>query len=142
MGFPLGFALEKSLRAAFKDNSSRVKTGTCNIFPFISPMTRHLYIWIFSPAVEYTSLEDAVAVAEYVLEKGLAGVMTWDVNRDCRYILYPNWDERRDIWSNITLGLKEFPRAKPKGIPEGEGVYLTVYPELSPNTDIILFYQS
>ena len=41
---------------------------------------------IFSSAVEYTSLEDAVAVAEYVLEKGLAGVMTWDVNRDCRYV--------------------------------------------------------
>ena len=28
-----------------------------------------------------------MAVAEYVLEKGLAGVMTWDVNRDCRYYL-------------------------------------------------------
>ena len=27
-----------------------------------------------------------MAVAEYVLEKGLAGVMTWDVNRDCRYV--------------------------------------------------------
>ena len=33
--------------------------------------------------------------------------------------------------------LKEFPRAKPKGAPEGKGLYLTVYPELSPNTDII-----
>ena len=32
---------------------------------------------------------------------------------------------------------KEFPRAKPEGTPEG--VYLTVYPEPSPNTDIISF---
>ena len=34
---------------------------------------------------------------------------------------------------------KEFPKAKPEGTPEGGGVYLTVYPELSPNTDIISF---
>ena len=27
--------------------------------------------------------------------------------------------------------------AKPEGTPEGGVVYLTVYPELSPNTDII-----
>ena len=40
---------------------------------------------------------------------------------------------------NIPLRLKEFPRAKPKGTPEGGGVYLTVYPESSPNTDIISF---
>ena len=40
----------------------------------------------------------------------------------------------RDIRSNIPLRLKEFPRAKPEGTPEGGGVYLTVYPELSPNT--------
>ena len=39
--------------------------------------------------------------------------------------------------SKIPLRLKEFPRAKPEGTPEGGGVYLTVYPELSPNTDII-----
>ena len=38
---------------------------------------------IFS-ANEYTSLADAVSVADYVLANGLAGVMTWDVNRDCR----------------------------------------------------------
>ena len=41
--------------------------------------------------------------------------------------------------SNIPLRLKEFLRAKPEGTPEGEGVYLTVYPELSPNTDSISF---
>ena len=35
--------------------------------------------------------------------------------------------------------LKEFPRAKPEGTPERKGVYLTVYPKLSPNTDIISF---
>ena len=38
--------------------------------------------------------------------------------------------------------LKEFPRAKPGGIPEGEGVYLTVYPELSPNMDASLYSKS
>ena len=27
----------------------------------------------------------------------------------------------------------------PEGTPEGKGLYLTVYPELSPNTDIISF---
>ena len=31
------------------------------------------------------------------------------------------------------------PKAKPKGTLEGGGVYLTVYPESSPNTDIISF---
>ena len=44
--------------------------------------------------------------------------------------------------SNITLCPKEFPRAKPKGTPEGKGLYLTVYPESSPNKDIISFQQS
>ena len=43
----------------------------------------------------------------------------------------------RDIWSNITLCLKEFSRAKPEETPEGKGSYLTVYPKSSPNTDII-----
>ena len=37
------------------------------------------------------------------------------------------------------LCLKEFPRAKHEGTPEGKGLYLTVYPESSPNTGIILF---
>ena len=36
-----------------------------------------------------------------------------------------------------TICLTEFPRAKPEGTPEGQGLYLTVYPELSHNTDII-----
>ena len=27
----------------------------------------------------------------------------------------------------------------PEGTPEGEGLYLTVYPESSPNTDVISF---
>ena len=31
------------------------------------------------------------------------------------------------------------PEAKPEGTPEGKGLYLIVYPELSPNTDIISF---
>ena len=34
---------------------------------------------------------------------------------------------------------KEFPRAQPKGTPEDKGVYLTVYPESSTNTDSISF---
>ena len=38
----------------------------------------------------------------------------------------------RDIRSSIPLRLKEFLRAKAEGAPEGEGVYLTVYPESSP----------
>jgi len=37
---------------------------------------------------EYTSIEDAVSVADYVLANGLAGAMTWDVNRDCRARMY------------------------------------------------------
>ena len=41
---------------------------------------------------------------------------------------------------NIPLRLKDFPRVKTEGIPEGEGMYLTVYPESSPNTDSISFY--
>ena len=48
-------------------------------------------------------------------------------------------DETRDIRSNITLCLKEFLRMKPKGTPEGKGIYLTVYPKSSPSTDIISF---
>ena len=36
-------------------------------------------------------------------------------------------DETRDRRSNIPHRLKEFPTMKPKGTPEGEGVYLTVY---------------
>ena len=43
------------------------------------------------------------------------------------------------MWSSIPLYLKKFPRAKPKGTPEGEGVYLTVYTDLSPITDRIMF---
>ena len=31
------------------------------------------------------------------------------------------------------------PEAKPKGTPEGEGVYFTVYTEMSPNTESISF---
>ena len=40
--------------------------------------------------------------------------------------------------SNIPLCLQESPRALPLGTPSGKGVYLTVYPELSPNTDTVL----
>ena len=54
-------------------------------------------------------------------------------------ILYPYEDEMRDTGSNIPLRLKEFPRAKPKVTPEGKGVYLTIYPESSINTNSISF---
>ena len=50
-------------------------------------------------------------------------------------ILYPYQDKIWDIRSNIPLRLKEFPRAKPEGTPEG--VYLTIYPETNRNTDSI-----
>jgi len=33
-------------------------------------------------AVEYTTLDDAVNATLYAKEFGLAGVMTWDINRD------------------------------------------------------------
>ena len=45
----------------------------------------------------------------------------------------------RDLRSNIPLCPKEFRRAKSEGTPEGKGVYLTVYPKSSPNTDSISF---
>ena len=54
-------------------------------------------------------------------------------------ILYPYKDETRDKLSDITLCLKEFPRAKPEGTLESKGLYLTVYTKLSPNKDIISF---
>ena len=40
------------------------------------------------------------------------------------------------------LCLKDFLRAKPEGTPEGEGICLTVYYKLSPNTDSLSFKQS
>ena len=42
-----------------------------------------LVVTVLLPASEYVSVEDAKAIADYALEKGLGGVMTWDVNRDC-----------------------------------------------------------
>ena len=44
--------------------------------------------------------------------------------------------KKRDIRSNIPLCLKEFPRAKPEGTPEGKKkVYLTVHPDSSPHNE-------
>ena len=48
-------------------------------------------------------------------------------------ILYPFYDRTRDTRSNITLCLKEFRRE----ILKAKRLYLTIYPELSPYTDII-----
>ena len=39
--------------------------------------------FILISANEYTSLEDAVDAVDYVKSQDLAGVMTWDINRDC-----------------------------------------------------------
>ena len=57
-----------------------------NIFP-ADPCSRNIFLETQSnicSANEYTSIEDAVSVADFVLANGLAGAMTWDVNRDCR----------------------------------------------------------
>ena len=35
-------------------------------------------------STEYTSVEDAVTATQMALEEGLGGMMTWDINRDCR----------------------------------------------------------
>ena len=41
-----------------------------------------------------------------------------------------------------TVKYTPLPEGVPEGTPEGKGVYLIVYPELSPNTDSISFYHS
>ena len=38
-----------------------------------------------------------------------------------------------------TVKYKLLPEGVPEGTSEGKGLYLTVYPELSPNKDIISF---
>ena len=38
-----------------------------------------------------------------------------------------------------TIKYNPLPSGVPEGTPEGKGLYLTIYPELSPNTDIISF---
>ena len=43
----------------------------------------------------------------------------------------------RDIRSNITLCLQEFPGATPSGTLSGKGLYLTVNPSSRPNTDTV-----
>ena len=43
-------------------------------------------------------------------------------------------------YSSIILCLQEFLKAKPVGTPKGKALFLTTHPELSPNTDIISFY--
>ena len=56
---------------------------------------------------------------------------------DCLLLLYPYVGRDEGHRSNITLCLKEFPRAKPEGTPEGKGyIYIS---ELSPSTVIISF---
>ena len=38
-----------------------------------------------------------------------------------------------------TVKYNPLPEGVPEETPEGKGLYLTIYPELSPNTDIISF---
>ena len=56
--------------------------------------------------------------------------------------MYAYQDKTRDIQSNIVLRLREIPRAKLKGTPEDGGLYLTVYPESSPNMGSISFLRT
>jgi len=43
---------------------------------------------------EYTSIEDAEKAALFAKEEGLAGVMTWDINRDCdQRMNYPSGED-------------------------------------------------
>ena len=46
----------------------------------------------------------------------------------------------RDVRSNITLCLQEFPRASPLETLSDKGVYLSVYPLSCPNTDTVCMY--
>ena len=41
--------------------------------------------------------------------------------------LYLYYDETQNSLSNIALRLREFQRAKQKGTPNGNGLYLTIY---------------
>ena len=54
------------------------------------------------------------------------------------YIIFVLGQDEKYMVKN-TLCMKEFPRAKPEGTLEGQGVYSTVYPESSPYTDSILW---
>ena len=48
-------------------------------------------------------------------------------------------------YCGIATGLRDFPRAKLEGTPQGNGLYLTIYPELSPNKNnqkLFLYYRT
>ena len=62
------------------------------------------------------------------------------VNKNFMIVFCINIRTRGGIYGQIyPFALKEFPRAKPEGTHEGNGVYLTLYAESSPNTDSISF---
>ena len=70
---------------------TRLSMASCQGTQMLVSILNHVFLKIksffengISSANEYTSIEDAVSVAEYVIANGLAGAMTWDVNRDCR----------------------------------------------------------
>ena len=51
----------------------------------------------------------------------------------------PYYDKMRDIRSNISLCMREFPKATANGTLKGKGLQLTIYPRLSHNMDSITF---
>ena len=57
---------------------------------------------------------------------------------ECVLCIWIRIDKRRDIWSNIALHLREFRRPKAEGNIQGEGLYLTIYPESSRVLDLFL----
>ena len=87
--------------------------------------------WVWWTDIQTESFESSVGYFNISIQ--------WHNDTVVVFILYPYSDKRKDRQSNIPLGLKEFPRAKPEGTPEGESVYLTVYPKSSPISDSILF---
>ena len=54
-------------------------------------------------------------------------------------VLYSHYDKMSYTRSNKVLYRREFPKEKLEGTPKGEWLYVIVYLELSPNTDIISF---
>ena len=87
----LGVPAEKIVYGIMPGHSDARKY-TCLLFTIqkyfpADPCSRNIFLESqtnICSANEYTSIEDAVSVADFVLANGLAGAMTWDINRDCR----------------------------------------------------------
>ena len=59
-------------------------------------------------------------------------------NAQKQYIVSVIWWEEEYMLKYI-LSMREIPRAEPKEFPKGSGVYFTLYPDISHNTDILNF---